>query len=331
MNAVILCGGFGKRLAPLTDDLPKPLLTVANRPMLDYTFSQLSYYGITDVTLTLAYLPQKVIDYVRGFKEFSLHYGVEEIPLGTAGGVLNASRYLDDVITIVSGDGLNNIDLNKMYIRHLESGADVTMAVTQSDKPWLYGVVEHSKGFVREFFEKPKDAVGKKWINTGTYIINKHVLDYIPENTFFDFSKDLFPFILEKGSIAVYEHNGYWSDIGDFVSYFNANMDMKKGGFYPFIYNNHYEKDSELYGGFDMSLVSHSASVVGRINGCVIGQGSRVASGAVLDKCVVLNDAIANGRHSRCIISPKYAIDVGEYLSTANSKIFKKSELSGTK
>lgn len=325
MNAVILCGGFGKRLAPLTNDLPKPMLNVANRPMLDYCFAQLNYYGIADVTLTLAYLPKKITDWVQGYKEMVKHYSVEEMPLGTAGGVKNASQHLSDVFVVVSGDGLNNIDLNKMYDKHIRSGADVTMAVTQSDTPWLYGVVEHQNGYVKEFFEKPQNMSGKRWINTGVYIINKYVLDYVPENTFYDFSKDLFPFVLEKGSIGVYEHHGYWSDIGDFSSYYKANMDMKKGGFYPFAYNRYYEKDSELYGSSDISLVSKSASVVGRISGCVIGKNSRIASGAVLNRCVVLDNTIAKGRHSGCIISGDVAIDISEYMSTDSNKIFKKN------
>lgn len=331
MNAVILCGGFGKRLAPLTNDLPKPMLNVANRPMLDYTFAQLNYYGISDVTLTLAYMPKKIIDWVQGYKEFNRHYSVEEMPLGTAGGVKNAARYLSDVFVVVSGDGLNNIDLNKMYETHIKSGADVTMAITPSDTPWLYGVVEHKNGVVKEFFEKPQDQSGKRWINTGVYMVNKYVMDYVPDNIFYDFSKDLFPFILDKGVIGVYEHNGYWSDIGDFFSYYNANMDMIKGGFYPFAYNQFYEKDSELYGGSDISLVAGSSSIVGRICGCIIGRGSRVASGAVLDRCIVLDNTIAKGRHSGCIISGEYAIDISEYTSPINSKFFKKSWQRATK
>ena len=323
MNAVILCGGFGKRLAPLTNDLPKPMLSVANRPMLDYAVSQLSYYGISDVTFTLAYMPTKITEWVNGYKELSRHFSVEESPLGTAGGVKNAMKYLDDVFVVASGDGLNNIDLAAMYSCHIKRGADVTMAITPSDTPWLYGVVEHSGGYVREFAEKPRDAIGKKWINTGVYIVNKYVLDYVPGGTFYDFSKDLFPLVLEKGAIGVYEHNGYWSDIGDFFSYYKANMDMVKGGFYPFAYNRFYEKDSELYGGSDISLVSQSASVVGRISGCIIGRGSRVASGAVLNRCVVLDGTVVSGRHSNCILKGDVAIDISE--SPLNPKIFKKS------
>lgn len=286
--------------------------------------AQLAFYGIYDITMTLAFLPEKIISHVRDYKEFKCHYSVEEAPLGTAGGVKSAAKHLNDVFVVLSGDGLNNIDIGKMYETHIKSGVDVTMAITPSDTPWLYGVVEHKNGIVRDYVEKPRDAVGKKWINTGIYIINKYVLDYIPQNTFYDFSKDLFPFVLEKGTIGVYEHKGYWSDIGDFKSYFKANMDMKKGGFYPFPLSCRYD-DSELYGGADISLVSKSASVVGRISGCVIGKNSRIASSAVLDRCVVLENSIAKGRHSGCIIGDDIAIDVSEYLSPINSKILKKS------
>ncbi len=329
MNAVILCGGFGKRLAPLTNELPKPMLSVANRPMVDYCFAQLNHYGITNVTLTLAYLPEKIAGWAQGYKNFRLHYSVEETPLGTAGGVKNAAKDFSETFVVMSGDGLNNIDLNKMYETHVKSGADVTMAITPSLSPWLYGVVEHKGGYVRNFYEKPRDMIGKRWINTGVYIVNKYVLDYIPNETFYDFSKDFFPFVLEKGAIAVYEHNGYWSDIGDFLSYYKANMDMKKGGFYPFAYNRYYEKDSDLYGSTDISLVSQSASVVGRISGCVIGKGSIVSSSAILDRCVVLENAVVRGRHSGCIIGGDIAIDVND--PPLNVKISKKNSLFATK
>ena len=323
MNAIILCGGFGKRLAPLTDRCPKPMLPVANRPMLDYAFGQLKYFGINDVTLTLAYLPDRVVSWAQGYKHFNCHYSVEENPLGTAGGVKNAAKYLSDVFVVLSGDGLNNIDLNRMYEAHKRSGADVTMAITPSNTPQLYGVVDYRGGFVCEFFEKPQDVVGKRYINTGIYMVNKCVLDYVPEGKFFDFSKDLFPFLLDKGSIGVYEHNGYWSDIGDFVSYFKANIDMIKGGFYPTCYNEFDALSSELYGGYNISLVSKTASVVGRISGTIVGRGSRIASGAVLNRCVVLDNVVVSGRHTDCIIAQDTVIDVNDYA--INAKICKKS------
>lgn len=322
MNVIILSGGFGKRLAPLTDNCPKPMLTVANRPMLDYTFGQLRYYGLGDVTLTLAYKPEAITRWTDGYKRFSCHYSIEDRPLGTAGGVKNAEKYLSNTFFVLSGDGLNNIDLNKMYEAHLKSGADVTMAITPSDTPQLYGVVEHKNGLVRQFFEKPQGMIGTKWINTGVYIVNKYVLDYVPSGEMYDFSKDLFPLVLDKGSIGVYEHNGYWSDIGDFTSYFKANLDMLKGGFYPTAYNEFDDMSSELFGGYSLSLVSKTASVVGRISGSVIGSGSRIASSAVLDRCVVLENTVVTGRYTDCIISKDDVIDISIPI---NSKIFKKS------
>ncbi|MBE5730960.1 MAG: NDP-sugar synthase [Clostridiales bacterium] len=329
MNAVILCGGFGKRLAPLTNDLPKPMLSVAGRPMLDYCFAQLGYYGITDVTLTLAYLPEKIIDWTKGYSDFNLSYSVEELPLGTAGGVKNAEKNLSDVFVVVSGDGLNNIDLDQMYQTHVKNGADVTMAITQSFTPWLYGVVEHEDGYVKQFFEKP-NVSGKRWINTGVYIVNKYVLDFVQKDVMTDFSKDLFPLVLNNGRIAVYEHDGYWSDIGDFASYYKANMDMIKGGFYRAAKNEH-QTSFDLFGSMDISLVAHSASVVGRISGCVVGERARVTSSAVLDRCVVLDGSVVKGRHSDCIISGNMVIDVSDLHSPLKNKNFKKSFTTDTK
>ncbi len=322
MNAIVLCGGFGKRLAPLTDKCPKPMLSVANRPMLDYTFAQLKYFGIGDVTLTLAYRSEDIKSFASGYKRFNCRFSVEEKPLGTAGGVKNAAANLGDTFIVLSGDGLNNINLNRMYEAHIKSGADVTMAITQSATPQLYGVVEHMGGFAREFAEKPAGVVGTKWINTGVYIVNKYVLDYVPSGEFYDFSKDLFPLVLEKGSIGVYEHSGYWSDIGDFYSYYKANMDMIKGGFYPPAYNEFDDFCSDLYGGYDLSLVSKNASVMGRINGCVVGGGCVIKPDAVLDRCVVLS-GVVTGRHADCIID-KEVINVDN--NAINPKIFKKNQ-----
>ncbi|MBR2967367.1 MAG: NDP-sugar synthase [Clostridia bacterium] len=324
MDAVILCGGFGKRLAPLTNELPKPMLSVANRPMLDYCFAQLSAHKIFDVTLTLAFMPEKIIEWVSGYSDFSLKYSIEQNPLGTAGGVKNAAKHLGEVFAVISGDGLSDVNLSDMLATHIKSGADVTMAVTQSETPWLYGVVEHSDGYVKEFFEKPKDAFGKRWINTGVYIINKCVLDYVPDNAFFDFSKDLFPLILANGKIGVYKHIGYWNDIGDIVSYHRANMDMISGGLYPFAHNDR-SASSELYGSNELSLVSNSASVAGRISRSVIGKRCRICSSSVIRECVVLDGVTVKGRHNNCIISNSAVLPLSEYTVSENAKIFKKS------
>lgn len=324
MNAVILCGGFGKRLAPLTNRIPKPMLSVANRPMLSYCFDQLGRYKIFDVTLTLAFLPEQIIKWAQGYEDFDIKFSIESTPLGTAGGVKNAIKHLSDVFVVISGDGLSNVNLDEMIDTHLSSGADVTMAITQSATPWLYGVVEHSDGYVKQFLEKPKDLFGKRWINTGVYIVNKYILDYVPQNVFFDFSKDLFPRVLANGKISIYKHNGYWNDIGDFVSYHKANMDMLKAGLYPMV-NNAYHEYSTLLGKRAPSIVSNTALVAGRISGCVIQKNCRVCSSAILDECVVLENAIVKGRHSRCIITDEIAIPLSEYMVDENAKFFKKS------
>lgn len=329
MNTVILCGGFGKRLMPLTNRLPKPMLPIANRPMLDYAFAQLKRFELTDVTLTLAYMPQKIIEWVKGYCDFNIGYSVEKEPLGTAGGVKNAQDKLSDVFFVLSGDGLNDINLDELYQTHKKSGADVTMAVTRSATPWLYGVVESKDGFVKEFYEKPDFFNEEKWINTGVYVINKYVLDYVPHKTFYDFSKDLFPFVLQKGTIAVYEHNGYWSDIGDFASYYKANMDLKKGGFYPFAYNA-YGKKSEYCGGLYGSVIGESTSVVGRINNCVIGNNCRICSGAALKDCVVFDGSVVKNRHDECIVDSDFVLPLSEHIHR-HDKILKKNRICATK
>lgn len=316
MNAVILAGGFGNRLKPLTLDTPKPMLTLCDAPIIDYSISQLAYYGIKDISFSLAYLPEKIIEWVLGYKDLNVHFNVENIPLGTCGGVKAIEKHLDNSFFVLSGDGISNIDLSEMSKTHHMLGADITIAVTSMRDPSLYGVVQSEDlSYVSDFVEKPKTPVKNGFINCGVYIINKNVLNEVPDG-FFDFSKDLFPKLLKKGGkIGIYIHNGYWNDIGDFKNYFASAFYVKDNGkFYPVLENVNRSSYQSFYTGIDpKSMVSDSASLVGNIHNCIIGRESDIVSGAVLENCIVMDGSYVIKKHSNCIIMPNYVIDMSEY------------------
>ncbi len=305
MNAIVLAGGFGTRLKPLTDACPKPMLRIANRPMLDYVVAQLYNYGIAEMVFTLGYLPEQVEEHASSYRGIKCNFSVEVEPLGTAGGVKAAEKYLDDVFVVISGDALSNIDLGKMLEQHLNSGAAVTMATTTVPNPRLYGVVRlDGDNRVVGFVEKPQTEEYGNLVNAGVYVVNKSVLDYVPRNVMFDFSRDLFPQLMESGELGAYLHNGYWCDIGDKESYYRANFFMKNGGFYDFIPSFEAPSyESEVTGD---NLINDSAVIVGNLKGCIVGRDARIASSADLYKCVVTDGALVTGKHAYSIIGADY-------------------------
>lgn len=303
MNAIILAGGFGSRLKPLTDDCPKPMLKVANRPMLDYVVAQLHHYGIDDMVFTLGYMPEKVSDYVNGYKGIKSRFSVESTPLGTAGGVKKAEEYLDDVFFVISGDALSDVNLLDMVSSHFTSGAEVTIASVRVDDPTRYGVLKvDESGRVKGIIEKPNSNAYGNLVSSGIYIVNKSVLSQIPNDVPFDFAKNLFPQLIENGKINAYFHDGYWCDIGDKKTYFNANFYMSEGGFFDFVENDFTIK-SEIACG---NMLSEKAVTVGKVRNSIVGSNSKIASCASVDECVILDGVTVRGKHFHSIIGNNF-------------------------
>ncbi|MDE7395174.1 MAG: nucleotidyltransferase family protein [Clostridiales bacterium] len=311
MNAVILAGGFGSRLQPLTDTVPKPLLPVANVPMMDYSLAHLSAFGIRNVVLTLGYKAEQIIEWTTGYRSLVSHFLIEDVPLGTAGGVKAAQNFLDDRFIVLSGDALENVDFDAMLRNHVQSGKLATMAVTRVADPRQFGVVEYDEsGVVIALTEKPPSFTGDSaMVNCGVYILERAALRNVPNGIPFDFSRDLFPQFIKDGQLGVYEHDGYWSDLGTPNAYFDANFRVLRGGFFAPLFNR-YRDISHFFGQENPSLVSYSATVTGHIEGCIVAQNAFVASGASLHECIVLPDAIAEGRHSCEIIGGDFALSV---------------------
>ena len=231
LKAVILIGGLGTRLRPLTDDRPKSVLPVLNIPFIEYTFAYLKQFGIKDIILTLNYLPEVIQEYLGDGSRYGvrLAYCFEAEPMGTAGAVKNAEEYLDGTFIALNGDVFTDLNLNDMIALHRHNQAVATISLNWVDDPSAFGVVETDESLrVRCFTEKPsRDEAKTNWINAGTYILEPEALKYIPTGSHYMFEKGLFPALLDMGRpVYGFPHRGYWLDMGTPETYFNLNRDL---------------------------------------------------------------------------------------------------------
>jgi mannose-1-phosphate guanylyltransferase / phosphomannomutase len=230
MKAVVMAGGEGTRLRPLTSNQPKPMVPIVGKPCMEHIIELLRAHGMEEVVVTLAFMPQAIRSYFGDGETMGveIEYSVEELPLGTAGSVRLASEKLDDTFLVISGDALCDVDLGSLVDRHRETGAAVTIGLKSVDNPLEFGiVVTDEDGRVERFLEKPSwGQVFSDTINTGIYVLEPEVLTHIPADGPYDFSKELFPLLLEMGR-PIYGHvmDGYWQDIGNLDQYRQANFD----------------------------------------------------------------------------------------------------------
>jgi len=234
MKAVIMAGGFGTRLRPLTNNLPKPMVPMANKPMMEHILELLIRCKVTDIITLLYFNPEIIENYFGDGSRFDVKmtYISAADDLGTAGSVKHAARYLDKSFLVISGDLLTDFDLLKAIDFHKRQRAVATMVLTHVENPLPFGIVITDKdGRINRFMEKPGwGEVFSDTINTGIYILEPEVLDMIPPNQEFDFSKDLFPVLLEKKkALYGYIADGYWKDVGSLEEYRQANMDILNG------------------------------------------------------------------------------------------------------
>ncbi|HSL66218.1 MAG TPA: sugar phosphate nucleotidyltransferase, partial [Gaiellaceae bacterium] len=230
MKGVVMAGGEGTRLRPLTSNQPKPMVPIVGKPCMEHIIELLRRHGFDEVIVTLAFLPQAIRSYFGDGDALGveIEYSVEETPLGTAGSVRLASGKLDDTVLVISGDALCDIDLTQLVTTHREKGAAVTIGLKSVENPLEFGiVVTDDDGRVERFLEKPSwGQVFSDTINTGIYVIEPEVLRHVPDDRPYDFSKELFPLLLEMGR-PIYGHvcDGYWQDIGNLDQYRQANVD----------------------------------------------------------------------------------------------------------
>lgn len=234
MKAVVMAGGAGSRLRPLTVNRPKPIVPIVNKPVIGHILDLLKRHGITDVIITLQYKAETIQDYLGDGSSLGMHieYTIEESPLGTAGSVKQAQALLDDTFIVISGDALTDFDLSAIIDFHKTRKAMATLTLYRVPNPLEYGVVIiDEQGRIRQFQEKPSwGEVISDTVNTGIYVLEPEALDYFEPELKFDFSNDLFPILLEKEDpLYGYVANGYWCDVGNLSEYMRANSDILEG------------------------------------------------------------------------------------------------------
>ena len=329
MRAVLMAGGSGTRLRPLTCDLPKPMVPVLNRPIAEHIINLLKRNNITEIIATLYYLPDVMRDYFQDGSDFGVEmtYAVEEEqPLGTAGCVKNIQQWLEGTFITISGDAITDFDLQAAIAFHREKQSKATLILTRVPNPVEFGVViTDDDGKINRFLEKPSlSEIFSDTVNTGTYILEPEVLDYLPENEESDFSKDLFPLLLEKGEpMYGYIAEGYWCDVGHLEAYREAQYDgLAKKVKLDFPYD---EKSAGLWIGnntyIDSSAVIETPALIGdncRIGarvlieaGTVIGDNVTIGADADLKRPIIWNGAtVGDEAHLRaCTISRGTRID----------------------
>ncbi len=303
-KAVIMAGGEGTRLRPLTINRPKPMVPVLNRPLMEYAVERLSESNFKDIYITLHYLPIVVTGYFEDGARWNvnLRYSVEDRPLGTAGGVKAAVGNIDDTLVVISGDLFSDIDLNKMFAFHKSKGSMFTMALVEVENPLEFGVaLLDSDGMLKKFLEKPGwGEVFSNTINAGIYIMEPEILRLIPEGSEFDFSRDLIPLLLKKGyPIYGYVHDGYWRDIGSTQQYMRVHEELLENLRGVKILSK--PLGNNIYIG-DNSVIDPTATINGPT---IIGSNVTIRENAVVGPYAVIgNDVIIerNARIERSIV-----------------------------
>jgi mannose-1-phosphate guanylyltransferase / phosphomannomutase len=313
VKAIVMAGGEGARLRPLTSNQPKPMVPIVGKPCMEHILELLKEHGLEDVIVTVAFLPQAIRSYFGDGESLGLNisYSVEETPLGTAGSVRLATRRLDEPVLVISGDALCDVDLTAMLDAHREKGAAVSIGLKSVDNPLEFGIVVMDEDRrIERFLEKPSwGQVFSDTINTGIYVLEPEVLRHIPDDQPYDFSKELFPLLLEMGR-PLYGHifDGYWQDIGNLEQYLQANFDALDGGVRLRLPGMRLRGNIWIGEGVDLHDLEavHGPAFVG--NYCRIAPEATVDSYSVLNASVTLRE---NARTARSVI------DTGTHVGRA--------------
>lgn len=325
MRAVVLVGGFGTRLRPLTNARPKQMLPVVNRPMIEHVVGHLARHGVDDVVFSLGYLPDAFIEaYPDGTCEgVPVHYVVEPEPLDTAGAIRFAARDagIAERFLVLNGDVLTDLDVTRLIEFHETAGAEGTIALHKVDDPSRYGVVPtDEQGRVVAFVEKPEPGTEPTdLINAGVYVLEPSVLDRIEPDRKVSIEREVFPAMVAEGTLYALDGDAYWIDTGTPAEYIQAQLDLAEG-----LRGEHHDP-------IDPSATVDPAatvvrSVVGpgvvvaagaRVEGAVVMGGSRVEAGAVVEASIVGHDAVV-GEGARvlggCVIGDGEVIAAGTTL-----------------
>ena len=326
MKALFLAGGMGTKLKPLTDDLPKPMVPMMVKPLLERNILKLKDCGVDEIILSTCYKGKKIEEYFGDGTKLGLkiHYICEDIPLGTGGAIKNSEEFFNDTFIIFNADILSDINIKDMMKFHKEKSASVTIAVTQVENPSAYGVIEYNDNlYASSFTEKPKlTDIKSNYINAGIYIFEPNVLKEIPDSQVVSIERETYPLLLEKGyPIAVYKSKAYWIDIGTIEKYTQAHQDILNGTCHmPEIK----DENQDIFIG-ENTIINPFAKIIGPVyigentkidaystigpntvigNKCKIGTNNVITDSIVWDKMIIQN----NSTFSNMILNSKNMI-----------------------
>ena len=299
MRAVVLVGGFGTRLRPLTSDLPKQMLPIVDRPMIEHVVGHLAAHGVEEVVLSLGFLPDAFRDaYSDGrCAGIPLHYAVEPEPLDTAGAIRFAAEDagIDEAFLVLNGDVLTDLAVDELIVFHRASGAEATVSLTPVDDPSRYGVVPtDADGRVTGFVEKPPaGAAPCNWINAGTYVFEPSVIDRIEPGRRVSVEREVFPAMADEGVLYGLRSEAYWVDTGTPETYLGVQLDLLDGVRGPA--RSGVDDAAEIHPGATVrrSVIGPGAVVAegSRVCDSVVMAGSRIGEGAVVDGSLVGRNA----------------------------------------
>ncbi len=298
MKAVVMAGGAGSRLRPLTIARPKPLIPMVNKPVLGHILDLLKFHGFSEVVITVQHLAEHIEDYFGdgNGQGMSIRYSVEGLPLGTAGSVAHARDFLDDTFLVISGDAVTDIDLAAIVNFHKEHEALVTVTLKQVKDPLDYGVVvTDPEGRITQFLEKPSwgDVISDR-VNTGIYVLEPQVLTDLKPDTPYDFSQDVLPPLLSQGApLFGYVADGYWSDVGTVESYVDAISDVLEGQVH------HIQLGQLIEGGIWANRgveIAPDANLFGPI---YLGQDAKIRGGATIYGPTMIGDHTIVDSHAQ--------------------------------
>lgn len=352
MKAMIMAAGVGSRLMPLTSEIPKPLMPVANRPLLENTIKLLNKHGFTQLICNLHHHSELILEHLQSeeYHDIDLNYSLEEELLGTAGGVKNCEGFLDETFVVISGDALTDIDLTYLLARHKANRALATIALRAEEQVEQFGVVQiDDSGKILRFQEKPKASEAiSNLANTGIYVFETEIFKYIPAKTFYDFGQQLFP-ALVKSDAPFYgvPIADYWCDVGNLATYRQANEDILDGKVRAAMGGNLHDSED---GG--LVLIDEGVRMEPNVRfsgNVVIGRGCRLEAnvsvknsviwpGTIIEKGAVLQQAIVG---SNCHIGALTFIRSGAVVASGSvlepgcdvepgTKVFKEPGLAST-
>lgn len=299
MKALFLAGGKGTRLRPITNELPKPMVPVIGKPLLERNIESLKKHGVKEIVLSTCYKPSKIEKYFgNGEKlDVKVNYISEDIPLGTAGAIKNAEEFFDDTFVVFNADILSDIDISDMVRWHKKKGALATIATTEVEDPSAYGVIEYNKkGFVTAFKEKPKPhETTSNLINAGVYIFEPELLNEIPLGRTVSIERETYPMLLnKKKKIALYNKCSYWLDLGTPDKYIKAHNDILSGKFK--MLNHDFNKNPQYIS--STAKIHKNAKIVGSV---YIGDNVEIGAFAVIGSNTFLGDNSQVGASSKII------------------------------